>query len=78
MYYIYNACTNFSITVLIQEALKFVEKYGTEKVRLLEFVKNMGKGGAVRMVSQSLLTPSPALTPSPPPLPSSPPLLPPS
>ena len=33
-----------------QEALKFVAKYTTEKVRLLAFVKNRGKGGAVRMV----------------------------
>ena len=33
-----------------QEALKFVRKYGTEKVRLLEFVRNRGKGGAIRMV----------------------------
>ena len=35
---------------LPQEALKFVEKYTTEKVRVLEFVRNRGKGGAVRMV----------------------------
>ena len=34
-----------------KEALKFVHKYGVEKVRLLEFAKNRGKGGAVRMVS---------------------------
>lgn len=34
-----------------QEALKFVHKYGVEKVRLLDFTKNRGKGGAVRMVS---------------------------
>jgi len=33
-----------------EEALKFVEKYTTEKVRVLEFVQNRGKGGAVRMV----------------------------
>ena len=33
-----------------QEALKFVKKYGSEKVRVLEFVRNRGKGGAVRMV----------------------------
>ena len=39
-------------------ALKYVRQYGVEKVRLLEFVKNRGKGGAVRMVraaSMSLL-----------------------
>lgn len=34
-----------------QEALKFVRKYGTEKVRLLDLARNRGKGGAVRMVS---------------------------
>ena len=32
-------------------ALKYVQCYGVDKVRLLEFVKNRGKGGAVRMVS---------------------------
>lgn len=32
-----------------EEALKFVEKYGTDRVRLLEFTKNRGKGGAIRM-----------------------------
>lgn len=31
-------------------ALKYVQHYGVDKVRLLEFVKNRGKGGAVRMV----------------------------
>ena len=34
-----------------EEAMKFVEKYGSDKVRLLDFCKNRGKGGAVRMVS---------------------------
>ena len=34
-------------------ALKYVERYGVDKVRLLEFVKNRGKGGAVRMVSDT-------------------------
>lgn len=34
-----------------QEALKFVDKYGTDRVRLLDLAKNRGKGGAVRMVS---------------------------
>ena len=33
-------------------AMSYVQRYGAEKVRLLEFVKNRGKGGAVRMVSQ--------------------------
>ena len=32
-------------------ALKFVQQYGTDKVRLLDFARNRGKGGAVRMVS---------------------------
>eukprot|EP00731_Ephydatia_muelleri_P030836 Em0022g350a len=32
-----------------KEALKFVSRYGYEKVRVLDFVKNRGKGGAVRM-----------------------------
>lgn len=36
-----------------EEALKFVQKYGTSKVRLLDFVRNRGKGGAVRMGSLS-------------------------
>lgn len=36
-----------------QEALKFVRKYGTDKVRLLDLTKNRGKGGAVRMGSLS-------------------------
>ena len=31
-------------------ALKYVEKYGANRVRLLEFTHNRGKGGAVRMV----------------------------
>ena len=37
----------------VQEALKFVEEYGTGKVRLLDLASNRGKGGAVRMVSSS-------------------------
>ena len=32
--------------------MKFVSEYGCEKIRLLEFVRNRGKGGAVRMVSK--------------------------
>lgn len=32
-----------------EEAMKFVSEYGCEKIRLLEFVRNRGKGGAVRM-----------------------------
>ena len=34
-----------------KEALKFVQEFGTERVRLLDFARNRGKGGAVRMVS---------------------------
>lgn len=34
--------------------MKFVSKFGCEKVRVLEFVKNRGKGGAVRMVWDTL------------------------
>ena len=30
--------------------MKFVSQYGADKVRLLEFERNRGKGGAVRMV----------------------------
>ena len=33
-----------------KQALEYVQKYGTDKVRLLDLVKNRGKGGAVRMV----------------------------
>ena len=39
-----------AVLLLVQEAMKFVTQYGTERVRLLEFVRNRGKGGAVRMV----------------------------
>lgn len=31
--------------------LKYVRQYGVDKVRLLQFVRNRGKGGAIRMVS---------------------------
>jgi len=31
-------------------ALKYVEQYGTQKVRVLTLQKNRGKGGAVRLV----------------------------
>ena len=33
-----------------EQALKYVRKFGTDKVRLLDLAKNRGKGGAVRMV----------------------------
>ena len=32
--------------------MKYVRQYGADKVRLLEFVRNRGKGGAVRMVRE--------------------------
>ena len=32
-------------------AMRYVEKYGSDKCRLLNLVKNRGKGGAVRLVS---------------------------
>ena len=35
--------------------MKFVTRFGCEKVRVLEFVKNRGKGGAVRMVCNTRL-----------------------
>ena len=36
---------------IFQVALKYSEQYGSFKVRVLTFVKNRGKGGAVRLVS---------------------------
>lgn len=44
---------NFNVLLCIQEAMKFVSQYGTDKVRLLEFERNRGKGGAVRMVRRA-------------------------
>lgn len=35
----------------IKVAEKYAQKYGSEKVRCLELIKNRGKGGAVRLVS---------------------------
>lgn len=35
----------------VRVAESYSEKYGSEKVRCLELIKNRGKGGAVRMVS---------------------------
>jgi len=34
-------------------AMRYVEKYGSDKCRLLHLVKNRGKGGAVRLVIYS-------------------------
>lgn len=34
----------------VREALKYSEKYGSDKVRVLELERNRGKGGAVRLV----------------------------
>lgn len=39
-------------TVKVVES--YVEKYGSDKVRCLELIKNRGKGGAVRLVSTPL------------------------
>lgn len=38
-------------TVQVTEG--YTIKYGSEKVRCLELIRNRGKGGAVRMVSQN-------------------------
>lgn len=38
----------------VEVATSYVIKYGSEKVRCLELVKNRGKGGAVRLVSYLL------------------------
>lgn len=35
----------------VDVALKYTKKYSTEKVRVLNLIKNRGKGGAVRLVS---------------------------
>lgn len=35
----------------VKVAESYSVKYGSEKVRCLELIKNRGKGGAVRMVS---------------------------
>lgn len=35
----------------IKVAESYTQKYGSEKVRCLELIKNRGKGGAVRLVS---------------------------
>lgn len=36
--------------------MTFVTKYGTDVVRLLNFERNRGKGGAVRMVGLKIVT----------------------
>jgi hypothetical protein len=38
----------------VEKSLEYSKKLGTEKFRVLELVKNRGKGGAVRLVSQNL------------------------
>lgn len=35
----------------VEVAESYVKKYGCDKVRCLELIKNRGKGGAVRLVS---------------------------
>lgn len=34
----------------VQVALQYAKKYSADKVRVLELIKNRGKGGAVRLV----------------------------
>ena len=36
---------------LLKVGLKYSEKYGSDKVRVLTLEKNRGKGGAIRLVS---------------------------
>lgn len=36
--------------LFIKVALKYSSKFGTDRVRVLTFEKNRGKGGAVRLV----------------------------
>lgn len=35
----------------VECAMKYVEKFGSDKVRVLELIQNRGKGGAVRLVN---------------------------
>lgn len=35
----------------VKVAESYAEKYGSDKIRSLELIKNRGKGGAVRLVS---------------------------
>ena len=44
-------CKTHSGHCSLQVAMKYVEEFGVDKVRLLKFDHNRGKGGAVRMVS---------------------------
>lgn len=39
----------------VEVAETYAAKYGSEKIRCLELVKNRGKGGAVRLVRNNLL-----------------------
>lgn len=39
----------------VQVALQYGKKYTADKVRVLELIKNRGKGGAVRLVSFSFI-----------------------
>ena len=39
------------VCFILQTALKYSEKYGVDKVRVLTLKENRGKGGAVRLVS---------------------------
>lgn len=44
-------CSDGSKDSTVQVALAYSKKYTCEKVRVLDLIKNRGKGGAVRMVS---------------------------
>ena len=39
------------VGLILQAALKYSERYGVDKVRVLTLKENRGKGGAVRLVS---------------------------
>lgn len=39
----------------VELALKYTKKYTAEKVRVLNLIKNRGKGGAVRLVSVCIM-----------------------
>lgn len=40
----------------VEVASDYSSKYGSEKIKVLELIKNRGKGGAVRLVSTSVFS----------------------
>ena len=38
------------VVLLLQVALSYCDRYGTDNVRVLTLQKNRGKGGAIRLV----------------------------